>query len=102
MVPQDAELSVTGAGIIAGFTQDRENASSSTTQRITVTGVAVCGNVHVRPPPPTDQEPVLPTVLSGHCCLSGTTIVGAFGTSSAATATAKPATTDVTLLEAPT
>jgi len=47
VVPEDAEVHVAGTGILGGFKQDRESADYSAVHRITVTGLAVCGSVHV-------------------------------------------------------
>ena len=47
VVPEDAEVHVAGTGIVGGFQQDRETAGYPAAHRINVTGVAVCGRVHV-------------------------------------------------------
>jgi hypothetical protein len=45
VVPEDVEVRVAGTGILGGFKQDRESVGYS--HRVNVTGVTVCGNVHV-------------------------------------------------------
>jgi hypothetical protein len=47
VVPEDVEVRVAGTGILGGFKQDRESADDTAAHRINVTGVAVCGSVHV-------------------------------------------------------
>lgn len=47
IVPEDADVHVAGTGILGGFRQDRESADHPAAHRINITGVAVCGSVHV-------------------------------------------------------
>jgi Domain of unknown function (DUF1707)/Cell wall-active antibiotics response 4TMS YvqF len=47
IVPEDAEVHVTGTAILGGFRQDREGTGYPAAHRINVTGVAVCGSVLV-------------------------------------------------------
>jgi hypothetical protein len=47
LVPQEAEIHVSGTGIIGHFTQDPATVGRSGPYRINVTGLAVSGNVHV-------------------------------------------------------
>ncbi|MGD3111709.1 DUF1707 SHOCT-like domain-containing protein [Streptomyces sp. YGL11-2] len=47
VVPEGVEVHVAGTGVVGGFTQDRDGTGLPATHRITVTGIAVCGSVHV-------------------------------------------------------
>ncbi len=47
VVPEDADVQIGGAGILGGFDHHDEGPGMPGAPRITVTGVAFCGNVHV-------------------------------------------------------
>jgi Cell wall-active antibiotics response 4TMS YvqF len=64
IVPEDADVHIGGNGILGGFDHHDEGPGTPGAPRITITGLALCGNVHVerRPadPDPADPEPERP------------------------------------------
>jgi hypothetical protein len=48
VVPEDAEVHISGVGIVGGFDHHDEGPGTPAAPRITVTGVAVCGSVEVK------------------------------------------------------
>nr|UTI67657.1 AptN [Actinoallomurus sp. ID145808] len=59
IVPENAEVRVSGTGIIGGFKQDRESTGYAATHRINVTGTAVCASVIVVHQLPANKERLL-------------------------------------------
>lgn len=56
VVPEDADVVVSGSGVIGGFDQDRPSDNPTASVRINVTGAAVCSTVHVVHQLPADRQ----------------------------------------------
>ena len=59
IVPENAEVRVSGTGVIGGFKQDRQSTDYSATHLINITGISVCSTVYVVRDLPANRQRLL-------------------------------------------